>query len=60
VKKNPNVNPGKRTVAAQGSTMREAFVPDWDKKAGHGPRARMVERTAMGQKKTPIGAGKLR
>ena len=53
------IEPGVRTVAAQGTS--DWFVPGWDKMAGSAQHLERVEkRAAMGQKKTPIGAGVLR
>lgn len=54
--------PAKRTVKAVGSSMSEAFVPGWDKEAGHGQHRspRIDARQAMGKKKTPLSATKVK
>jgi hypothetical protein len=56
-----NINPGKRTTAAQGSKMSEAYTPGWDAKLGQDQhRDRIDQREAMGNKKTPFGRTTLR
>ena len=55
--KNPikEISPPKKTTAAQYSKMSERFTPGWDKNCASEQKiARVAERTAMGQKKTPI------
>lgn len=55
--KNPikEKSPPKKTTAAQFSKMSERFTPGWDKEcASQQKMARVAERAAMGQKKTPI------
>lgn len=55
------VGGGKRTTAALNSSMRDAFVPGWDKRPGGAQQVdRMLPRERMGNKMTPKGAARLR
>lgn len=54
------INGGPKTEAAVFSKFDEQFTPDWDKYAAGEQAMRRVEtRRKMGNKKTPLGAGKL-
>ena len=55
------LGPFTQTVRVQYSTPAERFVQNWDAKAGGEQKmVRVAERTKMGQKRTPIGAGTLK
>ena len=57
------VTPFTNTCASNqgGTSLRDAFHRDWDKKAGiEQAMVRVDRRVAQGTKKTPIGAGKLK
>lgn len=54
------INGGTKTVAAVFSQPSEQWTPDWDKAMSNEQGMRRARKRAeMGQKKTPIGAGKL-
>ena len=51
----------KRSTGALNSSMRDAFVPDWDKRPGAGHQLdRVLARERMGNKMTPRGNARLR
>jgi hypothetical protein len=55
------IDPPKTTARAQFSTFNEMFTPGWDKQpAALQKMDRVAERSAMGQKMTPLGPGTLK
>ncbi len=55
------IEPGKETTKVQYATFPEMFVPGWDAEIGGGQKmARVEDRAAMGNKRTPLGPGTLR
>lgn len=55
------INGGPKTKAAVFSQPSEQWTPGWDKEAAGGQAmSRVKTRHRMGQKMTPLGAGKLK
>ncbi len=55
------INEVKRTTGTMNSSMRDAFVPNWDKRPGAAQQLdRILPRERMGNKMTPRGNARLR